>query len=332
MASELADLSNIEWSMERVLDAVDRIEEEVAKLEPAGAISHLELQPQHYRYFAVRDQAQRVRKMVQRLYDRLDAPTRPKLAQRPATPRIPHSWSLRRAYVPPGTELWRQLAASEQINQYIADLASGGTPVDQSLENHARQVLTEAALLQTMAMQDGGTDRILLHIRALTEVGLAQQHAIRSLYLGAFAQRIGFSASQITVKPAALATSDFLSVEMPGAQAIFSDEQGTHLFFRADGQPMPVSVMLQPIIDEEPTAVIEARWKEYQNWRSMLALGEARPQDDPWRLGPVVRVYDQHAGTVDLHTKLVTDAPTLSPDDLRSFILARLRLPVELQH
>jgi hypothetical protein len=117
---------------------------------------------------------------------------------------------------------------------------------------------------------------------------------------------------------------------MPGASTILRGESGTHLFYPQHENVLPVQDIGFPLaLDEDAAAAARGHTAAHAQWRSRVAIGDDSPDSDPHPLGPVVRVYDPAAATLDLRTHLL--CPNLpTGDDLRRFVLAGLRLPPQL--
>jgi len=116
-------------------------------------------------------------------------------------------------------------------------------------------------------------------------------------------------------------------LEMPGAAAVVSGEEGTHLFYPPHENVLPVQVSATPLSpQEDPQATVRKITRIRQTWRADVAAGKAQADSDPFPLAPIVRVYDPAVGTLDLRTLLLcANLPTAT--ELRRFLLAGLPLP-----
>ena len=122
-----------------------------------------------------------------------------------------------------------------------------------------------------------------------------------------------------------------LVLEMPGALRIARVEAGTHLFFSSSGQIAPLQVRVIALAaGREPLQAAEADRVEHQVWRENLDAGRATLDEDPWRLGPVLRIYDASGGTLDLRSGMMVPTGTPTADELRAFILSQLPVPAEV--
>ena len=119
----------------------------------------------------------------------------------------------------------------------------------------------------------------------------------------------------------------FLVVEGLSAAPMVSHEIGTHLVVDGRGGLVPVQVARLPAgrpDDAGGTAALRARFDDARRaWRERVDRGEAAPDDDPFPWGPVVRIYDERAATVDLRTR-TSVAGWPGEGDLLTFIAAGL--------
>ena len=325
------DLSDPEVALEGAYDATLRIESAAAASVHTGGgipLTQGQIGNEHYRYFAVREMAERLRGRIQRTFDRLDAPPRPARVIVPrATPRSPSS-SIRHL---DSTDhaLWREIAAAEDVNQYLADLFQSAAPQEDGLMDEARRVMREVALLEAVASNDVAADRALIEIRAVSDTPwqFAIAHAVR--YRSLFEKFAG--ASCIGTDEPLEGGPMRLVLEMPGALKIAGIEAGTHLYFSSSGQIAPLQVRVIALAaGQDPLKAVEADLAEHQSWREKLDAGRATLDDDPRRLGPVLRIYDEHGGTVDLRSGMIVPTGTPTADELRAFILSQLPVPAEV--
>ena len=317
--------------MEGAYDATVRIESAAAASVQTGGgmpLTQGQIGDDHYRYFAVREMAERLRGRIQRTFDRLDAPPRPARVIVPrAMPRSPAS-SIRHL---DSTDhaLWREIAAAEDVNQYLADLFQSAAPPEDGLMDEARRVMREVALLEAVASHDVAGDRALIEIRAVSDVSrlFAIAHAVR--YRALFEKFAG--ASCLGTDEPLEGGPMRLVLEMPGALNIARIEAGTHLHFSSSGQIAPLQVRVIALAaGQDPLQAAEADRAQHQSWRENLDAGRTTLDEDPWRLGPVLRIYDEHGGTLDLRSGMIVPTGTPTADELRAFILSQLPVPAEV--
>jgi hypothetical protein len=107
-------------------------------------------------------------------------------------------------------------------------------------------------------------------------------------------------------------------------------EEGTHLFCPPHESVQPVAVTALPVADgQDPLVVLNAHLDERQRWLEQLVEGKSAADDDPFRLGPVVRIYDNEGAVLDLRSGLAVPMARVD-EHLRTFLLAGLPLPPEL--
>jgi hypothetical protein len=92
-----------------------------------------------------------------------------------------------------------------------------------------------------------------------------------------------------------------------------------------------VQVIALPLAEgDDPVDRLAAFLATRQEWMNRLEAGRAEFSQDPFRLGPVVRVYEDAGAIRDLHSGRSTTGP-LKADDLRRFLLDALPVPEELE-
>jgi hypothetical protein len=122
----------------------------------------------------------------------------------------------------------------------------------------------------------------------------------------------------------------FLLFEVPAAAAILAGEAGTHLIIPNHGNIVPVQVRLRLLeTNDDPATVAACFHAAQQSWESALAAGSATPEDDPFPVGPVVRIYEEKGPTIDLRSGLICQRWP-NNDEFRAFVLAQLPLPREM--
>jgi ATP-dependent Clp protease ATP-binding subunit ClpA len=326
------DLGDPEWTLEQVYEATHRIEAAAAALAESGngrALTQGQIGPAHYRYFAVRELAERIRRTIQRIFDRLDAPKRPaRVGAAHATPRSP-AWVRSLRCTSTDHALWREFAAAEDVNQYLDSLFESAAHFQSGLQDDARRVVREVALLEAMATRDEAAGRALIHIRPVSGHRDETPRALRDLYREAFQ---GWNGAACAPPDGRASEGPLLLVlDMPGALTLARVEEGTHLFVSTTGEIEPVQVRVLPVAFGADPLVAAAADRAAQDRRQAeLGAGRAAPEDDPWRIGPVLRVYDARSGVLDLRSGMIAKGGTPAADDLRTFILLQLAPPAEV--
>ena len=326
-----------EETLDRIDDAVTRIEHAMTSLEPAGGLRQDQLNPAHFRYLALREHARHLRRQIDRIDRLLDQRRR-----RPVTPRsgvrnpgrVSHRRTVIRRRDKLGDALWKDVMADESARAQLTEdaFAAAAEPVEE-IDASLAELSQDAALLEAMSAASEADDRCLLLIRPITSAPSDEWKTLAKSYAAAFDAKFHhFTAEHLDARDVGEPVG-LVRVDMPGCRLIFAGEQGTHLFLPATGGTLPVQVFVYPLAsadDGEPLSTAQALFAKRAAWRSALSAGELTIADDPFRLAPVVRVYDANRGTVDLRTGAVAPANP-SPMDMRRLILAALPVPSEMR-
>jgi hypothetical protein len=306
---------------------LDRVEAYVNDVEARNAanesgslrVSTDALSPAHFRYFAVREQIQRIDRLLRQIDQ---SSNRPSLVTR----RTPRVRTPRRVCTPgDAAEEYRAMLTHADARGLIGPMLERARPFGDEPVDQLSELLDECALLE--AVQADASDRVLLSLRPL---GGREHEMIRQLsegYAHLFNRQHGFVATALDAPDPGCA---WLLLEMPGAAAVFRGEAGTHLFYPAHENVLPVEVTTRTLSpDDDPDAIARKLTRDREDWRAQVAAGSVSADSGPYRLGPIVRVYDPGVGTLDLRSVLLcANLPTAA--ELRRFILAGLPLPEQL--
>ncbi|HXG67301.1 MAG TPA: AAA family ATPase [Blastocatellia bacterium] len=352
------DLSDAGRVLRRVEAALARIEGAVSHLQPDGAIAADAVQPEHYRYFLIKEHAQRIRAMAVRIEEDLNR--RERAAGKTYRPRPRHlvvrwdRWtegpqrvrSLRQLEGPPerpdgaavadrqsgyllmrpgeGQEdarlLLNGIVGASDMRRRLRQLAAAATPHGREFEDYLADLLRETALLQTIlgVNEQSPAGQALICIRALAESAQRQRAALRDLYGELFGKHLGLEATMMKGRlDAEGQAGEFILLRGPHALTLAKVEEGTHLFYPAHGNIVPLQVTALPLADgEDPMAAIAVH------------AGRDIVFEEPADLLPVIRIYEEQGVTLDLRTGLMTlDMPPAG--DLRTFVLSTLQAPQE---
>jgi hypothetical protein len=291
-----------------------------------------QIPPEHYRYFLIREHAEQIRIKCREIGTALEAGRMAMLEEptlvrgmraRPRRTKVARTrgW---------GEPTLAEVAAAEDMRLYLKELAAHSLPAADDLDEELTEVLRQMALLKVMAEApaDGSSERALLYLTTLDEARNFWPAFLFNWYLNLFGNRVGLTAEGVRLAPPPERLLILLSG--PHAVALARMEEGTHLFYPAHENLVPVQVAVLPLQEGENPA---ARFTTFQNdrraWLHRLAEGNAALEINPLALRPVLRIYDSQGPTVDLRTGLLT--PKLPDGDvLRNFVLAALPLPPEL--
>jgi hypothetical protein len=317
-AEDFADANAL---LDRVEDYVNQVEILATDADSDSVrVSTDALSPAHFQYFAVREQIQRIDRLIKQIEQSSYQP--PNITRRTPRVRQPRRVRVLQDSAQDYDALLRGGSLHAQLNTLLERaILIGAEPADRLTE-----LLQECALLGAMAGTQ--SSRLLLWLRPLGGRPTTFTTALADDYANLFTRQHGFVATRIE-----LSADDpciWILIEMPGAAAILSGETGTHLFHPPHENVLPLQIIGFPLSqDDEAAATARSHATARERWRARVAAGDASPDSDPHPLAPVVRVYDPAAATLDLRTRLMS--PNLpSGDDLRRFVLAALPLPPEL--
>ncbi len=304
----------------RVRETLRDCEEQLAPLRPVGPITLGAVQPEHYRYFTVREQVDRVRALVRSLEEKID------VAQRRGRSHATH-WQHDRARPQKGRwipipHILRELAAALSIGEYLRELVESAVPEDSAGEfsDEMHQLLGQVALLETMidSIRAGTPERVLLWMR----YRLMKESSIDLAFLQSAFRQLHLDCAPLKLDGERRGEA-FLLLQGLHAWPLAQLEAGTRLVLEDHSGVQAFQVLALPVRQETtPEAVVREGERRHQEWLEHLHAGSATLADDPWKLGPVVRIY-QGERVVHLPSGLVNAG---FPEDL----LATLPLPARL--
>ena len=334
------DLRDTAAVLKKVRAAVRRIDDDLSPLRPEGAFDPRAMRPEQYRYFAVRQQMDRVRELEGRLSERVEQrrlrrsplPT----YRKPDAPRG-HLYKIAAHDVRFQGEVLREMAAAMNINEYLRDLiASATVAADGPDAPELLDLLGEVALLDLMARSSRSVEpeQVLLLVRGLAEAEQPEPLTARKLFGPALEDLLAraFRALQLDASPwpdkdlgPNLRQASCIVLHGLHALALARPEAGLHLFEwdHAALEPFQVDVLSLPS-EGDPAVAADAWLANRRRWLDDLRAGRAAVGDDPFAVGPVVRIYDDR-NAVDLRSG--TTAPH---EQLAALIRAGLPLPAEL--
>jgi DNA polymerase III delta prime subunit len=309
-----SDVDGILTRVEEYLNAVERAN--TAGGERELRVSADELSAAHFRYFAVREQIERIDRMIRQIDSANDAGGRAAQAKR-RQPRVKPQRRLRCLSLNGGE--YAALVSTGEAHARLAELFDRAGVLGEGPQDRVIELVSECAQLR--AMSQVGADRALVFLLPLGGGAEAAVGQLAEAYLHLFASRYGFTASWIEAMKDG---SRALLLEMPGVCATLGAEAGTHLVYPPHENVVPVRVLVEPLAEGADARAAVGRLNEArQAWRAAVGRGEASPEADPYPLGEVVRLYDPAVATLDLRTRLLCPGlPT--GEDVRRFLLAAL--------
>jgi MoxR-like ATPase len=324
------DLKDRERVLERLRAALRRIEGQFLHLRPRGEITAAGLEGEHYRYFAVQEQATAAQGQLRAIAEALEAARRP--ARGLPTLSVGDLYRVRRSQVLRGYD-WNErkllagMAAADDVHQYLEDVAKTAAPRGDLLENLLTEAIWQMALLQVFADRASGaeTEQVIVSVRDASPAVRPWVGELTARYREAFGAAWGLETVRLGAEGGNEAE---LLVKGLAALPLAQLEEGTHLFCPVHEGLVVVQVEVWPVPEgADPEEVRAERRRRREAWRERLAEGEAGPDDDPAPLRLVLRVYNENGSTLDVRTGLV--GPTLP--ELAPFVLAALPLPAEFQ-
>jgi hypothetical protein len=294
-------LSNSAKVLDRVEDALDRIEQDTEALTHRGEVvigdskSDLRLQLQNFQF---RDQMRRVRRMLDRADQRRER----------------QSSGARRMGVSSSTASKRQLAKTQfaafddkilgqDLQGLLLELKVSSTPFGDDFEDYLQDLIRETSLLELMAasLRSEENTQTLLIIACFDERGRQASKRLRELYHTLFEREFGCQ----PIKCKQPAKAETLLFEGPLAAQVGLVEAGTHLFVSSSEGNIPI--------------VVSA---------CQVSGPDQFPEIDRLELQPIIRIYSDLDTALDLRSRLLARGK-LGSAELRAFVLSALALPSE---
>ncbi len=313
------DDADVDPILARVEEYLDALETRLSASEAAAnrSVSADALSAAHFKYFAIREQIQRVDRLIQSIDQELSRPPRSRNLMRAPRPikRI-------RRTAPEDNAMLSDLLTTPELSARLAELAGRSLPMGDGPGDRTAEVLQECAMLDAMA--GPAENRVLIELRRMGGNHHVITELLRQTYTNLFARQHGFTATQLkSTDPC----SEFLLLDMPGIFAMVRPESGTHLFFPPHENLVPIQVIATALDESEDAAqAAEQRIAMRNDWRAAVATSQSTPDSAPYPAGPVIRLYDPHTATIDLRTGLLCEKQT-SPEEIRRMVLANIPLP-----
>ncbi|HVW02825.1 MAG TPA: hypothetical protein VHB77_20875, partial [Planctomycetaceae bacterium] len=299
----MLDLRDSDAVLASTREAIDRIAAASAAWRPAGPLGSSELEPQHHRYYAVREVLHELRTALEQTIDARQAARRDlRVAgfSPPSTRTKPsHRWEPPRVF---------DVDAVQDIRDYLREIQSVSTKNGDE-EEVLLELLCRLALLNALAAPQESADEVLMYFaapdaaRAASADDLARQFAI------ALGEPLLLEA--ILLPRAERESIALAIVRGPHASRIVDSETGTHLLLHRREEFTPVRVGAVPL----PAAADAHAW-----------FWEQTEFANRHEWGPVLRVHVEDGNVMDVRTGRVCPAP-LKIVDLQRLILSALPLP-----
>lgn len=326
-----ADLLDTKAIFKQIEDRLSKIEIEVDKLSPKGAIDPSNLDPATYQYFQIKDQMRRVNAICRNIKQRFDITGKTSTAKQPIRAnRQPSGYkkevSIRRAIDRQG--FWKQLFAAEDIHFALQEISNNAVLTTQEIKDQIVEALREFTLLELMINTDFSLrQQVVIYIHPIVNKNFGHQSPQERLaesYLHLFNSKVGLESAMVTTE---LPFNDqVILVSGSHALELVQLEVGTHLFFLANGQLYPVLVRVFPLDDGEKASLpILKHINEGKQWLNLFLDGQAKESANPAAMLPVIRVYEEKECILDLKTGLVADLDGDIPKtEMHMFLLSAL--------
>jgi DNA polymerase III delta prime subunit len=311
-APALVDVSDTDAFLDAVDDFLNRVEDDLAKTRPAGPVTYDARDSSTSRYFIIGEYIRRLERMIQRAEKWRDKGGN----ERQLYSLLTAGGKDEELFSPAAGLFTKLLDAGRQGRKLLLEwalrLEAGGPKVADYLQDIAR----EAALLQALAENQEAAGLIL--IQPLDQAGhklaqnLATQYArLLEAEIGVELERLmPFDVNRLQFRPYAA-----LAARSPHAVAMLRAEEGLHAGYDEKGLLSLLQVRVFPLAANADLAA---------------ALEKFTPPAAP-ELSPVLRFYTHSGGALDFRAGLMAAGNALHDGALRTFMLAGMRLPSELQ-
>lgn len=324
----------------RVEQVVARITAEAEADRPRGPVIAGQIEPAQLRYFALREQLTRVRDLCEKAAESL----RPRKSGKLPTASNTHlRGGLKRVNLRDGNSMRRLLgamSASQDLVEFFRELGQSAVAFSRP-EEDALELVREAVLLESMrdAMRQKTGESVLLHLQVF---GAATYYPnLKGQYhyglAGAEVEFVPFAREATTPVPGRevrrpeSSIRSVLVIHGPHAQAVARLEEGTHLFCPKRGGMVPMQVIAHTLLEgEHPLAAHKRLMESRSAWLAERVAGKATTDSDPFRLRPVVRIYDEQGSSIDVRTGLLGRGFVAHTEELWVFLMSALPLPAEL--
>jgi hypothetical protein len=297
-----AEVSDTDAFLDTVDAFLNRVEDDLEAIRPAGPITYDARDSATSRYFIIREYVQRLDRMAQRATRWRDKPGGNER-------QLFSLGSVQNCF----TEL---LDAGQQGRKLITEWAAQLEPRSLTLADYLQDLAREAALLEALAKAEDAAG--LLVIQPLDRAGSKLSQNLVTQYARLLETEIGveiarllpFDYSRLQFRPFAA-----LAARGPQACAMLRAEEGLHAGYDENGVLALLRARFHPLA---PDADLNAALEKF-----------TPPALDT--LPPALRFYTHNGGAIDFRAGLLAAGNALHDGALRTFMLAGLRAPEELR-
>ena len=311
-----AGLDPDDW--EQVLDSVDgvvdRVQVEIAGIQPAGQLTQGTLSASNFRYLAV---TELIRTVLQAAETIEHVATTPKRRGRVSRSTVHAPRPGRKMLMINDGDMRLCLRAAADLDSHLASIEIEPPVFGDSLHDQLIELISSTAMMAAIASSDDADSRCLLWLRSPNQTAEVELTAMIKALGTMFGENLGMTATEISVPAQQSQRERAMLLEMPGIARLLAVEQGTHLFSGWGRGMVVVQAIVRPAGEADAAKLLDRMRQE----------GESA---DAFPLLPVLRVYDGNGMTMDLRSGLgVKGLP--SAEQTREFLVSQLPTPAEFQ-
>ncbi len=303
------DFSNTNAELDKIDDALDRIEQETAHLKPTKEI--IADDAQQARYFLVQEHFKRVERMI----ERADKWNEGKVQNLKTKIQKRQLVSLREAEVD-----FSELLGASNVSFRLRDLAFENRIFGEKREDYLQDIWRETSLLQlvTANREKPSTAKCVMTFRSAdVYFGKTFVPEFCENYKKLFSQELGLKASDLSAEKV---DSDyyehFLAIEGSFALDLASAEIGSHIFVSKSGGFTPIEVHVFELETQE----------SFEDFAKRFLQTIDKTRNNGFS---VIRLYSERGLALDFRSGLITKE-NLTVRELRTFVLSGLEPPKEL--
>jgi len=290
------DFSELQTELDKIEDALNRIEDSIGHLKPKGEI--LPQDENQAQYFLVLEYIKRIERMIERADNwRENSKFKIQNSKFPKRQLI----SLRDA----GLD-FNDFLGNSNLSARLKELAAENQLFGETAADYVQDIWRETSLLQTVvnSLQNSRRARCVMAWRSADiYFGKETIPSMLENYKQFFGQELGLKVSEFAPKNLSADCFEmFLLLEGSFAFDLANAESGNHIFVSKRGDFTPIEISVSA--SENPERV--------------------KPQDFT-----VVRIYNERNLALDFRSALIT-RENLTHRELRTFVLSGLKLPEEL--
>jgi len=311
LPEEHVDLSNPMQLLHRANAILAGVGAELPDLRFEKGVAATELTADHYRYLGIKRLLDRLDQECRHLARKLDKNRHPAIRGSA----LPSSWRRGyrlRDYRQNGSVYWRGIWAAEDIHEYLNELTGQAVPYGEGTPGRCAALIRGLCWLCAAAQSSrlAQANRCLIRITSILGQPTSQQTYLRDVYARYFGflgnEAVRVLSEEARGTGAVGADCEILMLERTAAWAEARIEEGTHLFFPAHGNLIPVGVETIPLgIDTDPLEKLAEQMDRAARPSRQQAPGHAESRKDHDRPGPVLRLYHEGGAIIDCRSGLV---------------------------